>query len=173
MTDTALNAHFASMKKETRQAELRRKESGEKGEAMTDRYLFRGKRDGRWFTGHLHICMVTNHHHIIGNFDVSDESVDINLVSNEIVEVEPTSIGQSTGKRDINGKLLFEGDIILDSFQNGRYKVAWGDYKWKCHLIAGTRSCPCCAMFHLSSFHRFEIIGNIHDNPKLLARRAK
>lgn len=78
-------------------------------------------------------------------------------------EVVPETLGECTGVRDKNGKLIFEGDIVRTEYGDG-FQVCW---------LAS------CGMFilekpsafeqrDLACFGEFEVIGNIHDNPELL-----
>jgi len=78
---------------------------------MKDRHLFRGKRidNGIWEEG-FYIC--DKFHSYIGtcvpHFDEYD-----NLCIEHNFEVDPKTIGQCTGKRDKNDKLIFEGDWYI------------------------------------------------------------
>ena len=70
---------------------------------------------------------------------------------------------QSTGLKDKNGKLIFEGDIV--SLREINYEIMWqvdgyfgnGPYKDRVGYC-----------MDLEAHHECEIIGNIHENPELL-----
>ena len=119
--------------------------------------LFRGKRidNGEWVEGYL-FCIWEKAYILWGT---------TNGVPN-MLEVDPDSIGECTGLRDKNGKLIFEGDILegydFDA-EDGFGVVEWDDGAWEV-ISEGN---------WLGTFHEnyngyeFEIIGNIHDNPEL------
>lgn len=71
--------------------------------------------------------------------------------------VEPETIGQYTGLKDKNGRKIFEGDILKLRF-SGPSEVKFADGSF---FMEGT-----AVPFRYAD--RFEIIGNIHDNPELL-----
>ena len=132
--------------------------------------LFRGKRldNGEWIEGH-YVCLkyvyYDKREHLITHRETGVSYT-----------VDPDTIGECTGLRDKNGKLIFEGDIVRE-FYNGKCVVKYGRHKLPC--------CGCCYDYHESvgfylkdkwdsphsddeAWHGLEIIGNIHDNPELL-----
>lgn len=84
--------------------------------------------------------------------------------------INKDTVGECTGLRDKNGKLIFEGDILrLD----GKDLPSWFDRGQKCEVkySLGGFDPLCdydsdCGTFVSAKY--CEIIGNIHDNPELL-----
>src|SRR5574344_1074109 len=129
--------------------------------------LFRGKRTdgGEWVYGYP-----------VG---WQNEGVDISIVDSRfgacidesgnlmmfeapfVTKVAPSTVGQYTGLTDKNGKMIFEGDIVIGEnylfpcYDNRKLIINWHEN------IGG---------FLMSEFNLndIEVIGNIHDNPELL-----
>lgn len=91
---------------------------------------------------------------------------------NMIVAVNPSTTGQFTGLMDRHGTEIYEGDILQWS-ENGcksnpmevvvKYG-AFGYLYYGFHSLVGNTNFT----FYLKGTDsRFEIIGNIHDNPEL------
>ena len=80
--------------------------------------------------------------------------------------VSKKTVGQFTGLMDMNGKKIFEGDI-MPVWENGEkylYKVVYcGDCFMLAMLDSEQGSYPLSIKHNIS-----EVIGNIHDNPELL-----
>lgn len=84
--------------------------------------------------------------------------------------VIPNTVGQFTGLCDINGKEIYEGDIIKSSHGTIHYIVYDNDLA--CFKAVVARYNPLGEYSTLSKgwvvqFNK-EVIGNIHDNPELL-----
>ena len=126
------------------------------------RGLWRGKRtdNGEWVDGFLVKMWGTVHLQ-----DKEDENL--------AVPVDPETLGECTGLRDKNGKLIFEGDVVrTKKYGKDVYYSNVNDYD-----IFVVKFEP--ALFRLENHNRrfildddgyskLEIIGNIHDNPELL-----
>lgn len=88
----------------------------------------------------------------------------------EFVEVIPETLGQYTGLSDKNGKRIFESDICRNTRTGEIVSVKWhgtmAGYVWS------KRKENCKSLFDFGALFRaydkYEVIGNIHDNPKLL-----
>lgn len=130
--------------------------------------LFRGKRvkDGKLVDGDLNRYIVPFKPYICKMQE------NLSTTSHEVIA---ETIGQYTGLKDKNGRMIFEGDIV-------NAKDGW----WDAAGPAGHSSPIICVswMEDICGFEPFanydcdcgvyiepfecEIIGNIHDNPELL-----
>jgi len=81
-----------------------------------------------------------------------------------VMHVKAHTIGQCTGIKDKRGKLIFEGDIMQHTTQDGEkcdpYKVSWIRNGWMIDFGYDAE--------YADHIHDDEIIGNTHDNPELL-----
>ena len=125
--------------------------------------IFRGKRmdNGEWVEGfyisHLNAC-----HYIIPFCTGGFEAMDNSFYVHKWFDVDPSTIGQYTGLKDKNGKMIWEGDIL--SLRTGRpHVVRFKDGTF----ILEDSAIP------MSFAIKFEIIGNIYDNPELLKEEAR
>lgn len=138
---------------------------------------FRGKRidNGEWAYGSLVtysdiriIGRYRNGHNktepYIRSFIIDNETgLEVSSYENEyyftvMCEVIPETVGQFTELYDKNGKDIYEGDImqicddiaVVEFSANGFYQKSINDGPTYCN------------------FNKYEVIGNIHDNPELL-----
>ena len=120
---------------------------------MNREIIFRGKSKeeltlGEWIYGYL--------------FNIEGEKAWIwNGIPQEVLT---DTVGQYTGIKDIDGKEIYEGDIVKDKYEN-RYEVRYDDKRmsWIAHsTIPFENNIPLCVVTECT------IIGNIHDNPDLL-----
>lgn len=93
--------------------------------------------------------------------------------------VKPKTVGQCTGLKDKNGKLIYEGDIVqFGEFYNNEWhsfdigKVYWGgkyDYP-AFELQCSTADFDMCngLSYVFGEGLSIEVIGNIYENPELL-----
>lgn len=128
---------------------------------MNERYLFRGKREdnNEWVTGDL--------------MQWSDGTIRICVESGvdekTTVTVIPETVGQCTGLKDKNGKMIYEGDIVKGLFNFGLEIMSVCTFKDGAFGLTAKQ----CGAYHFSAFTsicnvQYEVIGNIHDNPNLL-----
>ena len=125
--------------------------------------IFRGKRldNGEWAEGfyisHLNAC-----HYIIPFRAGGYEAMDNRFYVHKWFEVDPSTIGQYTGMKDKHGKKIFEGDIL--SLRTGRPHVV--RFKNGAFILEDSA-------IPMSFAIKFEIIGNVTDNPELLKEEAQ
>lgn len=114
--------------------------------------LFRGKRsdNGNWIEGHLFARI--NDCFIIPLPIITSKSL-----------VDGETVGQFTGLKDKNGKKIFDGDI-LDVMHQGVFECRWDEGNFEFGLSNSKES---FGIAYVSPNDIF-VIGNIHDNPKLL-----
>lgn len=138
--------------------------------------LFRGKTEsGQWVYGDFaHPC------HIVFTsigFDEVLNQENVPIVNEELVV--PETVGQYTGLTDKNGKKIFEGDIVkfTDRYksidnkeQSGIAKIEFLNCKFM-YLGCYDRGNPGVWLSLSDSSVKFEVIGNIHDNPELLEEK--
>lgn len=82
-------------------------------------------------------------------------------------EVDPETVSQYTGKRDVNDKKIFGGDIV-QFCEDDRYsfEVAYHGCEW-C-LVNGVDSRLTHYYCTLANYQQLKVIGNIWDNPEML-----
>lgn len=119
--------------------------------------LFRGKRVDNcdWVYGDLHAVYFKNHDVIM-----------ISPSEDEVYKVIPETVGQYTGLTDKNGKKIFEGDILLNTYSEylkAITEVVWYDGGW---AIKEGNFEP--DAFHIDTARVSKVVGNIHDNPEQL-----
>ncbi len=131
-------------------------------------YLFRGKRvvNGEWLFGGFHSRF--DRAFIIG----CSKSFRI-----DGMDVIPETVGQFTGRRDKNFKMVFEHDILqlYTVWEDGTVdKYAVAVVLFSTHDQAYVLCCGNDLNVRYDDFGNYgrpeyyEVIGNIHDNPELL-----
>lgn len=151
---------------------------------MKDRYLYKAKTcNGEWVTGQYvkGLDMYAKEVHLIF------EPTKIFYSSGETdgwSEIDPTTICQCTGLKDIHGNLIWENDIIHKQFYtdydayanseayNGR--IQYEDGGWSVEITKSDGSVCVLPIIEMIAYSKdienFEVIGNIFDNPELLGR---
>lgn len=140
---------------------------------MNERYIFKGKRkdNGEWIEVNLVYSQTTTR-------GVITEIYTLKMT----YEVNTKTVGQCTGLKDKNGKLIFEGDIVeADGYI---FFVNFGkcggvanneDYGYIGYYLDGYDEITKKVLSYglrddICYFTNIEAIGNIHDNPELLQR---
>lgn len=133
---------------------------------MNDRFIFRA-----WDNEEKKMFFeVQNAHDNIGRLTVPVDSFG-ELLRNE---EKRFIVMQCTGLKDKNGKLIFEGDIFKEVYENdeGTYSVFHTFVKWDskecCFFLAEKGQDEIEIYGFYDSVTELEIIGNIYENPELL-----
>lgn len=160
---------------------------------MNDRFKFRAKLKNmdEWIVG-AYLKMLpyqpypvggrkpleTEYKHLIITEGGADWGMPREIVAYEVI---PETVGQCTGLKDKNGKLIYEGDIvdkgtrckwIITWFKNRFILVPDFEYKNK-DKCASDRE---CGFKYFENNHSYadkdiEVIGNIYENKELLDER--
>ena len=79
-------------------------------------------------------------------------------------------IEQYTGLKDKNGKEIYEGDIVVNTYYDDgeMYKVLWVDDS----VAFGMESLDDMELYKLP-LESLEVVGNIHENPELLGEEEE
>ena len=83
----------------------------------------------------------------------------------DIEEVIPETVGQYTGLKDKNGKMIFEGDIVTGLFN---YNKITGYIKYGSDCTFYIERNGLYGILLNNAEDWLEVIGNIHDNKELL-----
>jgi hypothetical protein len=102
------------------------------------------------------------------NVSIGENGGWLDIESGCDIHGEYTSIPvmQYTGLKDKNGKEIYEGDILLDWEGLKRYVVEWNE-KWACFQTRKLQNDR--IEMEMDTLHTAEAIGNIYENPELLA----
>lgn len=122
--------------------------SGEKMKAINANY------DGTFVYGNL--ISGNDRDFIIGKIaDVSDEYI----LPEWWIEVDSKTVGQFTGLKDVNGKNIYEGDIVKNE-RNEAHRVSFRRY-------AGCFAIGDYYFKSVGAGKRLQVIGDIHRNADL------
>lgn len=134
-----------------------------------------------WVYGSL--LKIGDNYHILGDNDMCEDGHHIRQESDFPTWVDPNTIGQFTGLYDKNGKEIYDGDIIYSEFPDGSKTnclIGWNEenscfglmdeynYRSKLEGYDFPRFDNAIFCNFLKHSKKFEVIGNIYDNPELL-----
>lgn len=139
---------------------------------MNDRYLFKAKRvdNGEWVQGvpfeieGKTVILISDNENILRVHYLEENMWEVDIYA---IEVDPSTICQSTGLRDKNGKLIWENDIVKGKYyDNGKSHRHIGQVKYTCeaYKVVGVKQ---YTGYHACLDGSYEVIGNIFDNPEL------
>ena len=121
---------------------------------------FRGKRldNGEWVYGSLIQMDEGGSQSFIFPFYKYASSLACNqIVSMFMVAVDPTTVGQFTGRCDKNGVKIFEGDVMQLCSATYPCTVYWDGIGWAWKMNGKRRDIDLTR-------EKMAVIGNIHDN---------
>lgn len=84
----------------------------------------------------------------------------------EVWDIKQETVGQFTGLTDVNGKKVFEGDIVSINKLLGVYVVKYDCEQ--CRFSMYKDGIYEQAGFNKDTIKNYEVIGNIYENPELL-----
>lgn len=116
---------------------------------------FRGKRldNDQWVEGDLLTPKPDDDHYYIRFADDEGDTV--------CYEVNPHTVGEYTGLEDKNGMEIYEGDVV-------HARLMTGDVYVRGLAVTFERGCFIIDGYELHIYDELKVIGNLHDNPKLL-----
>ena len=138
--------------------------------------LFRGKTNkGEWVYGDL-LNVGVDYDYAIRTYGGREHG--------QVNAVNEKTIGQYTGLTDKNGKKIFEGDIIKQTFHLKQTNGSWAreiisvveygiSYAYSnvcgvCERFSDGSGIAMLSVMDTRGIVDCEVIGNIHDNPELL-----
>lgn len=90
--------------------------------------------------------------------------------------IDPETLGQYTGLKDKNGKMIFEGDIVVRQFpwlDDEVYEVVWLESSFGTQKTDETYPNPFDDNEFGISTDMVFVAGNIYDNPDLLKKKGE
>ena len=99
-----------------------------------------------------------------GNYHILEEG---ETEAHEYNRVDEKTAGQFTGLHDKLGNEVYEGDLL--SRNTGlTYQVYWNNNESGFNMKNTSWADDDCPMNFYNVEERFEVVGNIHDNPELV-----
>ncbi len=134
---------------------------------MQREYKYRAKRlDGKGWVYGMPVQSVNDRCYMI--VGATEDAVNTrNEIDFMYVEVDPGTLGEYTGMKDMNGLEVYEDDIVLQQqYGGGKGKMVVRFEKGA--FIVGYHQWNMVKTKPMLLNVRCEVIGNIHDNPELL-----
>ena len=128
----------------------------------------------QWYYGYLYVDSWKE----IPLYEIYMPRTDERHIQPEWYCVDPETVGECTGLKDCNGKMIYEGDLLRTKKYGvciGRSNVNGYDTFFVVYRPGGfrlERNNPDRG-FNLTDSTELEIIGNIHDNPELIGGDGK
>lgn len=122
---------------------------------MNDRFKFRAKRidNNKFVYGYLCFIYIDNEKHC--KIYSPDDAMSYDCYTE--------TLGQCTGLKDRNTKLIYDNDIVYDKIDEC-YKLVYWDNRAYCWALRWNNVCR----EPLQNGSDLEVIGNIHENKELL-----
>lgn len=137
---------------------------------MDREILFRGREsNGTWHSGSLIIDYYGNYNIWTPYADPNPNPTSDGKIYGNLALVGKDTVDQYTGKKDRNGVLIFESDLVR--FLGTRKFVAMVAFQYsKWILLNNHISPPYRAALSDHMCNILEIVGNIHDNPEMVMK---
>ena len=140
---------------------------------------FRGKRvdNGEWWYGHLiqseGNCYITSNPSIIDCNWLSNGESTLDNNFGGLIQVIPETVGQYTGVNDKHCKEIYKGDIVKctndsDEIEEWDSDTGIGAVEWEENGYFWNITKVSNGMGDIAYKRYIKVIGNIHDNPKML-----
>lgn len=136
--------------------------------------IFRGRRidSNTWVEGYIYadadekayIIRRTRYYPDTRDWDTAEYYENNPHYTESYIEINPNTVGQYTGLKDKNGKMIFEGDIVhydtLGPYSGPEYYIP--------HVGPVIFSDLCCFLpLTYCVRDTLEVVGNIYDNPEM------
>lgn len=94
------------------------------------------------------------------------QSFIVTAYDRQTIEVEEETVGQYTGRKDKNGKAIYDGDLLMCQDDTVPYQVHWDD--GDCQFRFKYLRFPDDIDISARNSGEFVVVGNIFENPELL-----